>query len=296
MKFYGLLYVGERSERHANLRGADPLDVYLRCAALCQASANASAYDYELVTNEPGLLGARASTLGLDLAILGTTFEWPVPLGIPFRSAHFKLELIEQFGTGGYGSKTALLDLDAVITKPLGEVPEGLMAYDISDQVLPAYGQDVVRVDLSRVRGEPVSPRWFGGEFLAGSPSQFAELSLRVRSCWARYVAAIGELHHVGDEMLLSAALAGQPVASATPFIARWWSARTLTLFDRFADVQDRAILHLPADKEFLAAYPVEGFSGPSFVSAYRAHARRKVLARQLAGVFRPDGKVSPRL
>lgn len=296
MDIFGLLYVADNSEKHANLRSTNAFDVYLRCAALCKTSANSFDCNYTLVTNELKYVQLRLRALGIDITTRACHFRREVPEGIPFRSAHHKLELLDLFASGECGEFPILLDLDAVITKPIKNMPRELIAYDISSQVVPVYGVNKIQQDLTKLSGRPIPARWYGGEFIGGRPHQFKELSAVVWSNWDRYLSLLDELHHVGDEMLLSAALSSFSPADASPYIARWWSARTLSPLPRFGEIQDRPILHLPADKGFLAEYPTEDFSGERFIADYRSYARRKALIRTLRGWLSPDGKHPPRI
>ncbi len=111
-----------------------------------------------------------------------------------------------------------------------------------------------------------------------------------MKVCWPKYEGVIGALHHVGDEAVVSAAinlarLDGLVIVNADcgGGVARWWTARTEAPIRRFREIEDRSLLHLPSDKEFLAAYPRASFDGARFVSAYRAYAGRKLRVRRLA-------------
>src|SRR5262245_19389307 len=92
---YGLLFVDRQRRRHANLGGkADPLDVYLRCAALCARSVGHQGCSFRLVTNERSTIEHRLQELDLgEFDILEHTFSLPVPDHLPFWAAHFKLEV-----------------------------------------------------------------------------------------------------------------------------------------------------------------------------------------------------------
>ncbi|WP_395696984.1 hypothetical protein [Methylocella sp.] len=296
---YGLLHVASDHGAHANLRAgaADPIDVYLKCAALCAASVEAAGSTFTLVTNDMARLETRRAALGLGgPRIVARDFVWPVPRGIAFYSAHYKLELIEAFGAGAYGERVGLIDVDALLTRPFALpslTDEALAVYDITAIESASYGAARVRADLETVAGRPLTdPRWYGGEFILGAAGAFMALFEHVRACWARYEAAIGGLHHVGDEMIVSAALNlaradGMKLLNADQpgGVARWWTARTDAPIPPFSAIADRSLLHLPADKEFLAAYPAAGFDGARFLSGFRAYAARKLFARRLVNV-----------
>ena len=293
--FYGLLHVAAEPTTHVNLAAgsSDPIDIYLRCAGLCSASVTAQGELFALITNAATLLEGRCARLGIsNLSIVSHPFGWFVPRGGAFYSAHFKLELIEAFATGRYGDQIALIDIDSVLHQPFlfPELPAGcLFCYDISDQVFTAYGRETVIRDLSLIAGRTLSaPRWFGGEFICGDARGFAALAHYIKECWPRYKRDIAALHHVGDEMVTSAALnialaSGQRVIDlgCQGGVARWWTSRTRGPQQSFTEISNRSLLHLPGDKRFLATYPIGEFDGAEFVRSYRRYARKKLIARR---------------
>lgn len=133
-------------------------------------------------------------------------------------------------------------------------------------------------------------------------------LARDVRRLWPVYVANHATLHHVGDEIVVTAALAAVPAddrtiadAGCTGGIVRWWSARTLSAQPALADVLGRSLFHPPADKAFLAAQASQPFDSGVFLDRYRHHVRRKLLVRRAVAPLRRmlrrgDGHVMPRL
>ena len=297
---YGLLYVDRRHNTPTNLksRGVDPIDIYIKCAALCANSMAANEQRFRLITNDAKALRRRSIELGLqNLDIIEHSFKWTVPDGIPFYSAHFKLELLEAFATGHYGPHIGLIDIDTALCRPLlfpPLPPGGLLAYDISDQIFPAYGAERVRADLERIAGKALGKiRWFGGEFLLGDTMGFRHLSDLIAQCWPRYTAAVTELHHVGDEMIVSAALNmasenGQAIidAGSASVVIRWWSARTGFRQRPFRQAKSHNLMHLPSDKPFLAEFAAEPFEGSAFLSAYESYVRKKLIRRNIYNVL----------
>jgi len=296
---FGLLHVADDVQHPVNLdrSAGSPIDVYLRCAAQCARSFTAQGMAFTLVTNSPDVLRVRAQELGLEeLSIAGHAFQWAIPAGLRFHSAHYKLELIEAIGEGRFGSAALLVDIDTVLLKPFKLPPlphDGLVAYDIGAEIFVHTDWPVHR-DLEAVAGRPLAePRWWGGEFLAGTSAGFVRLAATIADRWQSYLLQAGTLHHVGDEMLVSAALnilaqdgftivnAGRPGG-----VLRWWSARTTFSQPRMRDVADRSLWHLPADKPFLARQVKRPFIVERFVEDYRWTMARKSLARQVYTLF----------
>ena len=310
--FYGLLVAPLDTDRSVNLSGAGSLlDAYLRCAAVCHASFAYHGYDWSLVTDAPGLIEEGFARLGLGVPpIVAAEFAWRVPADLRFRAAHHKLELLAQFGSGTLGERAALVDLDAVCLARLPDAitqAAGVVGYDMSALIAGGPDAPAKRASLALLDVETDRPRWWGGEFLLGADQAFAALAERLATLWPRYLDQTGSMAHVGDEMILTAALlqleaAGFPVADAgvAGAIARFWSARTMAPYPSFTEAQHASILHLPADKPFLAGWAGRPFDPEGFVSDYRRYLKRKIALRRpaalVAGLSGGARRYAPRL
>jgi hypothetical protein len=295
LSVYGLLYVDARHDRHVNINSRqNSIDVYLLCAANCSRSFRRQGTAFKVITNDRDLLTARLARLDIpDLEIVEHQFTLAVPPRIPFFSAHFKLELYDAFGSGNYGDYVALIDIDTLLLRPLPH-SEDLAAYDISDQVFPRYGRDVVIRDLEIVAGQQLANgRWYGGEFLMGSATQFAKLAALIHLCWPRYVENIRTAHHLGDEMVLSAALNLYAMEHALADygiqnnVTRWWSSRTFNQQAPFSRAVTAALLHLPADKVFMSRANLGHFTNQPTLDAYQKYVRRKLMVRSIIPTLR---------
>jgi hypothetical protein len=193
-----------------------------------------------------------------------------------------------------------------VLQRPL-DLPDALSVYDITDQVAPAYGADRILSDLEVVSGLKIAePHWYGGEFIAGPSEAFASLQKAIEECLPRYVPLIPELHHVGDEMVVSAAIhvarrGGLKVENVgvSGHIVRWWSAATLHRQRGLREIISASLLHLPADKSFLARDSGRQAGTQSFLDDYVRMYRMKrsaLLARRWLTLVRgrPAGLVAP--
>lgn len=303
VKMYGLLYFDPENDRHVNMSSRQKtIDIYLLCAANCSRLLRDLGVSFTLITNNRTLLTERLLSLSISsLQVLEYRFTLSVPAGVPFYSAHFKLELCNAFASGNFGKYVALIDID---TLPLRSLPvsDHLSAYEISDQIFPRYGRDVVVRDLEILAGKGLPDgRWYGGEFVMGSADQFRVLAEFINECWPRYVANIGAVHHLGDEMVLSAALnlysEKYRVADygAPGHVARWWSSRTFNKQATFKDVRNAALLHLPADKPFLATLVRNGENKYPILDAYEKHVRSKLLLRSLIPAYGLLGRLAKR-
>jgi hypothetical protein len=301
---YSLFYVSPNQCDHSNLRGtADDIGTFLGCASLLAKSARYHGIRFSLITNDIDLVHARLNAIDASehVDIVFHKFNRDVPLGIEFYSAHFKLDLFQAFGSGAFGDCIGLIDLDMVLLRPIPEwvfQKEGLLAYGISDQVFPEYGRETVVRDLERVAGCSIgTPIWYGGEFLLGQSGAFQRLAGYVERCWPAYLRNIEALHHVGDEMVVSSSLAlaqGNRElvtdAGSIGLVNRWWTARTKFVQRPLHLASTACILHLPADKRFLAAQSRRPFHPGGFLSSYKSYVWKKLLVRKLynntIGVF----------
>jgi hypothetical protein len=294
LAFFGLLYVADSPTKAVNLKarsGQDPLHVYLANAVALQQSLARQQLPFTLLTNSRRALEALYEGRP-DLAripMVELALESPVPKGIPFYSAHFKIDVYRYFGSLAEGAYVGLLDLDMVA---LGDTPPALetlvgqripACYDISDQVLTAFRPSRVREDLSRFTSRAAEGRWVGGECLLGPPAFFAELARKIDAIFPAYAACYAELHHQGDEMLVSAALEdirrdGTYVADlgSLGVVARYWSVPVSHGQKAFRWYRNAFLLHLPADKGFLADVAARGpFDSGDFRRRYLMHRLR---------------------
>lgn len=307
-QLHALLFVDEAAERHANLRARDPLRVYSRNAALLARSALAAGHHLTLVTNAPERVHALLAADGLEtlVRLRHHSFSRDLPAAWPFRSAHRKLELLEAFGTGAFGSHPALVDCDAVVLAPLRlRDAETLWLYDVTAAMF-GEGQEGAAACARRLAplGPHAEPRWYGGEFLAGPAHAFAALAQALAALWPAYLGLAAPALCGGDELPLSAAAAqlagkGHPIgdAGAAGLVARWWSRRTVQPHAAFRDAARAAVLHLPADKPYLATAALHPFDPIRFTTDYAGHAARR-LPRERAAVLaeRLLGRAAQRL
>lgn len=295
-KVYGMFYAPENNEAHVNLHVKDPITVYVQNAVTMALSAVAAGMDFKLVTNDPDRLARIAQDVpGNEALVLQHyDFKLEVPRGINFQSAHYKLELLQAFGTGAFGEYCAMVDIDAVLLRPLIlPEPDAIYFYDISDQHFGPAVPPKARADLNLVAAGVISnPRWFGGEFKAGPAHLFKALGEEIADMWPRYQDVARQMYHTGEEMVLSAAVnrmiqKGLPVRDAgkEKMVARWWSLRTRNRIGSWDDASESALFHLPACKGFLAR-EADDFETGRFLTDHRSWARRR-LPREFVKVVR---------
>lgn len=287
--FYSLLYVNSGKTRHANVakRAENPLELYVKCAINLNSSCLAKKIKFSIITNEVGAVKTILDLYSSDIPILELKFDRDVPDGIPFYEAHFKLDAIKYLSSR-VGEISALVDLDVVVVGEI-EVPEFrkdiLWVYDITETIIRSYKTEKVLADLSKAGGTPNASRWFGGEFIMGHAESFGQLSKDIDECWPVYMKNLKRMTHVGDEAVVSAALSKirnvelSDVSlgkSEDVTISRYWSARTLHRALPLTEQIDAKLLHLPADKEFLANWALIPFEADEFLKSYKLHVSKK--------------------
>jgi hypothetical protein len=275
-----LVFVDVDATASPNSTSRDPLSYARQALCLNKTLLHAGMPRVNVFTNAPDAVNACFSVVPEERRPLVHKLitSVNVPRSTEFYAAHFKLDLLEQV-TKLLAPDTLLLllDTDIVAIRPLDNellqlcADAGVGAFDISDQVFPAYGSANVIKDLEIVAGRHLlNPRWYGGEFLISTSAFLRVLVSRARAHFERYVAEIGRLQHHGDESFVSAALntladEGQQIVELGAYqaIGRHWTGNTHRDLRWF---QHCCFLHLPDGKALIereARYP--GFNPNRF-------------------------------
>ncbi|MBA2964814.1 MULTISPECIES: hypothetical protein [Ramlibacter] len=266
LKFYSLLHISAGQAGSGNLVSATDaarVKVYVDCALSLDASLRAAGARLTLLTNNRK---AVKDIVGNDeLIVEEINFGLAVPSGIAFFSAHYKIDVFRHF-SGRANEYSILLDLDMVLLNPVVAefselVRRGVPAYyDITSQILPAYGSARVGASMRLIDSECFENRWAGGEFIAGSSDFYSSLVAHVDYLWPKYLRHHKELFHNGDEMIVSVALErmrrrGWYISDAGTLgmVARYWSGLISHPQPAFNIVASASILHLPQEKMLLA-------------------------------------------
>jgi len=297
--FYGLLHLAptERSAVNVSVKNFDEqLLIYVECALTLSNSVRSKGLKFVLLTNQSQRILEIVNSLGQSMDVEEIPFTTDVPTGIRFYSAHHKIDCFRYFATLK-NTYALLIDLDIVCLKQLPlslrqNIEAGmLIGYDISDQVIPAYGADKIRSDLESIHGVKSEGRWYGGEFMGATPPLYKKLVDAIKSIYSNYTRKSNLSHHGGEEPLTSAAielikLEGVQMvdAGSLGIIGRYWNARQLHPQKPLKYFLGSFLLHLPSDKKFLAKLsrnsPMET---EKFIGLYRSHQRRSYLFRRPA-------------
>jgi hypothetical protein len=293
--FYGLLHLSENESNGGNLNAENfsiHKNFYLKNAITLAASLKSRGIKFVLLTNRIDELQSDIVQLGMHelVEIESIPFCQNIPSGIEYYSAHFKLDVFNYFANKDEQSYLALLDLDMIA---VSEVPQcfcnvveaGIpMHYDISDQEIPRYGEDLILKSIEQLLGESSEGRWSGGEFISGTPSFFQRLAAEVHGICLKYVENPEKFHHQGDEMITSVALEklrrqGIYIADAGTMgiVGRFFSVPTPHPQKSFDYFRNCFLLHLPVDKQFLANVSViEAQRRNLFLESYEMHLKAR--------------------
>jgi hypothetical protein len=262
--FYGLLHLDEKQKSATNVsveNFSSQIDLYKKNAITLARTLALHGIRYTLLTNRPDLLHDDGSLL----EIKEISFNTVVPDGVRFYSAHHKIDVFRYFSSIA-SEYSVLCDLDVVC---LNSIPEAFLnivqseiplCYDISDQVIPAYGHKKIIRDLEFVKGSTSEGRWCGGEFIGGTNEFFGKLYTTILELLPAYIENINDSHHVGDEAIVSPAIEllkerGMRISDGGTIgiISRFWNCGVLHPQKPFAWSSQCFLIHLPADKLLLA-------------------------------------------
>ncbi|HSO42021.1 MAG: hypothetical protein ACXW25_02310 [Rhodospirillales bacterium] len=274
-EFFGLLHLDENERSAVNVPVGsfrEQIQIYVDNAVVLSETLQSEGIKFTLLTNRRDQVTELLPSGSRSLQVVEIPFMTEVPRGIKFYSAHFKIDAFKYISTLPQGY-FILSDLDAICLKQLPIACQNIidagipLYYDISEQVIPAYGHDTIIEDLKMVGGLEGEGRWIGGEFIGGSPSFFKQLAAKIDEVYGNYVANLGKMHHVGDEALTSAAAEllrrdGLYIADAGSIgvVARYWNTNVRHPQKPLTSLlQQVFLLHLPADKKFLADLARQG-------------------------------------
>jgi hypothetical protein len=281
--FYTILYIRNKDTK-SNMaeNGSVTIFGYINCCKILSDSLKKFGWNLIVLSNEPDIITEQEPCL----TVCNVNFELDIPENIKFFSAHHKIDVFRHLSLYG-DTYSILLDSDVVCINSMPEnmgliIKNGMpMYYDITDQCYPAYGRRKIMDDKTAVMGFESIGNWAGGEFIGGSNQFFAGIYQCCISYWNTYIAKTGLLHHQGDEMLTSCSiekyfLEGNRIFNVGSIggIGRYWSIKTLHIGKPFEALLDNFLLHLPADKDFLAKYKYN--DGNNFLKDYQRYKENK--------------------
>jgi hypothetical protein len=269
IKFYSLLHLASEESSAMNVKVKNferQVLLYLENAVSFSQSLRRLDTELILLTNRRDMIMRILDEHGYSLDVRTIPFITEVPTGIRFYSAHFKFDAIRYLATQNEDDYVALCDSDMVCVNDVNpafqnNISNGIpMYYDISDHTMRGgAGKNIT--DLKLLLGFDNDGRWAGGEFLAGRPDFFKHIVAELDLIYPKYIQNITQFGHIGDEMVMSAILEkmrrqGENIANAGTIgiVGRYWSGDVLHAQHDINYFRGMVLLHLPADKFFLAS------------------------------------------
>lgn len=272
--FGTLLWIDEKNHRPINNKNSSVHSYFRQAALLAKTLRLQFGNELIIFTNDEQKIRSWFADNGRQPSnLIQISSSIGVPQGIAFYEAHHKLDALlaalDLIKTDD--DRFFLLDCDIVALHRFNDEQQDmieradLIVYDISDQVFSAYGAERVKGDMEIVAGETFpDPRWFGGEFIGGNRKGLTRLIEKAQGVLPRYFANVHSLHHVGDEMFLSASInillnenTKHKIVNQTPYrlVSRHWSRYT----DRSLRYHlGHSLIHAPGSKpalEFLSLF-----------------------------------------
>lgn len=305
---YGLLHLTRGQSSSIMDNYADSYEkkrrFYLKSAVNLSRSLRQRGVSFTLLTNKEAEILDDLKLLGYEdsITVQEIDFQLYVPDGLFYYSTHFKLDVFRYFASLDANQYVGLIDLDMVAVANLPICLKNLaearipLCYDVSDQLIPAFGHDVILRDMQRLSSDICAGRWYGGELITGTPEFFAALDQEATILYKRYLEIVDELFHKGDEMITSVALEnlqrrGIYVADAGTLgiVGRYFSVPTVKHPQKsFKYFEKCFLLHLPVDKDYLAQLePEQAEHRDIFLKHYRSYLSTVWLVRGLQKVNR---------
>jgi hypothetical protein len=302
LKVYGLLYIEEKALPSINLKTKSfdsQITTFVLNAVTLAKSLETKNISFCLLTNRKDIIEGVLEFKNLQncLNTKQLSFNIKVPFDIRFHTAHFKLDVIKYFSELSDDIYYCMCDLDMIAVNDFSEAFNELVKkriplyYDITDQVIPAYGYETVHQDMKKLSPSIFESRWSGGEFICGTSSFFKDLSTEIDHLYPNYLLNLKTLHHQGDEMITSVALELLRLkneyyiaeAGQLGIVGRYWSNWILHPQKPFNWFEKCNFIHLPADKPFLANWALQdNFNQRMFIKQYKKRLRKQHLKKKI--------------
>lgn len=268
IKFGSLLWIDEINHSSINNKNKKITSYFKQLDLLAKTLRYHQDIDLIIFTNDVLQLKKWFDLSGkLCPTLIEIKASYSVPEKTPFFGAHYKLEALAAGRSllNNDQDRFLLLDSDVLAMQSFNReqmnvlTTSDLVVYDITNQVVPAYGKDIIKSDLEIVAGTSFeNPVWYGGEFICGGANGLGRLLLEAHKVLPTYFKNINKLHHIGDEMFISAALnkiSLQPNGvviinqARSKFISRHWSRFSAPSIDWHLQ---HSFVHCPGSKPLL--------------------------------------------
>jgi hypothetical protein len=271
IKFFSFLYIDKKVERlnFKNQDFEDRYSIYLKNAALLNLAIHDCGYEFVILTNNKSYILKKIKKEFMNaISIIEIAFPLKVSKSMHFYCCHYRVDIFKYLSKLK-NTSSILLDLDVVILKNLKKINYKIfencgVVHDISSNIFPAYGFKKIKENLQMLMGYKVkNPRWYGGDFIGGSEKFFQILHSLTKKYQSKFTKLKKKFPSYTDEFFLTAAILDIKKNIKYKIVdgchlrvwSRYWSINTIHKQMNIKKYFNFYMLHLPADKEFIAKF-----------------------------------------
>jgi hypothetical protein len=218
---------------------------------------------------------------------------------IKFNSAHYKIDVLKYLSKKK--TMSCLIDLDVIA---INKIPNFFfrckkkkinMLYDLHPK--KRYHNNILNsLNICNNSDSNLGKHWYGGEFIFATPKFFFRIHKEIiDKIYINYIKNYNKLYHVGDEMLLNAAIQnlGKKISfieiSQKKIISRYWSINTIEKKKNIKNYLNSFLLHLPADKKYLSKINMLSIDYNEFKKFYLNYLNsfKKIIYNKLQFLYR---------
>jgi hypothetical protein len=262
INFYGLMYFSSR-DLNPNLSIKfihNKNKIFCKNAENLSNSLTKQGLKFTLLTNNKIKCH---NYLDSKIDVVEIKFNNLLKYPIKYNSAHYKIDVLKYLSEKQ--TMSCLIDLDVVA---INKIPNFFirckknkinMLYDLHPK--KKYHNRILNsLHICNKSNNNVGKHWYGGEFIFATPKFFLQIYNEIiDKIYVNYIKNYDGLYHVGDEMLLNAAIQnlGKKISfidiSKKKIIVRYWSINTIEKQKNIQKFLNFFLLHLPADKKYLS-------------------------------------------
>ncbi|MDC2976325.1 hypothetical protein OAY13_00700 [Candidatus Pelagibacter sp.] len=268
INFYGLIHYKKNENNNLNFNSSsdnEKISIYLKNAALISQQLKKFDINFILITNNKKYINSLLKKMDIKITLLEIKFKTFVNKNTHFYSCHFRVDIFRYFSKLK-NSYSILIDLDTVLINKISK-KQILKLYDyglvnnITDNVIPAYGEKKILKNLKILDPKIEKIFWYGGDFFGGNQNFYKILYSISKSYQKKFNNNLKYLKNQTDELFISLSIIKIKKlnlykiknANSNKFFSRYWSSSTLHKQKHFKYYFNYKLLHLPADKIFIA-------------------------------------------
>lgn len=268
INFYGLIHFAKNENKKLNFNTADDEEkmmVYLKNAAVLTKQLSRYDINFTLITNNKNYIKNLLKKIDFRIDIVEIKFKTLVHKSIHFYSCHFRVDIFRYFSKLK-NSYSILIDLDSVIINNISK--KNILKFynyglvnNITDNIIPAYGKEKVLKNIKILEPRVKKIEWYGGDFFGGN-HEFYKILYRISKFYQKkFNKNYKVLRDQTDELFMTLSIMKIKELNlyqikntkTIKFFTRYWSSPIMHKQNSLQYYLKYNLLHLPADKIFLA-------------------------------------------